>query len=99
MPRVAEIEIDNGHPILREILEARGWLRYFDLQRGAPVVKATWLKGLQGLGYPADRILFFGDSPEDARAAEEAGCPFVTLGEAALPGSHLTVPDFRSLLP
>ncbi len=86
------------HPILREILEARGWLGLFDLQRGAPVVKADWLKGLQGLGYPADRILFFGDTPEDARAAERAGCPFVTLGETSLPGSTLTVPDFRSLL-
>lgn len=86
------------HPILREILEARGWLRYFDLKRGAPVVKADWLKGLQGLGYPAGRILFFGDTPEDARAAERAGCPFVTVGKEPLPGSRTAIPDFKGLL-
>ena len=85
------------HPILRQILEARGWLRYFDLQRGAPVVKADWLKGLQGLGYPAGRILFFGDTPEDARAAEGAGCPFVTVGKEPLPGSRMAIPDFKGL--
>lgn len=74
------------HPILLAILERRGWSGRFDRIQGAPVDKTEWLRQLHTKGFSMDQILFFGDSPEDAQAAEKAGCRF------------LRVPDFREFL-
>lgn len=76
------------HEILLQILEKRGWTGRFDEVQGAPVNKAAWLKGLQGWGFPRFQILFFGDTPEDAGAAREAGCDFISVPE---------LKDFRKL--
>lgn len=77
------------HAILRTILDHRGWAGYFDLKQGAPVDKASWLKGLQVGGVAPDQVLFFGDTPEDAAAAEEAGCRFISVPQMG---------DFHELL-
>lgn len=77
------------HPILLQILEKRGWTGRFDLVQGAPVNKAAWLKNLKEQGFPPEQVLFFGDTPEDAGAAKEAGCGFVFVPELG---------DFRKLM-
>ncbi len=66
--------------VLQEILRRRGWLGFFDGIGGAPVDKAQWLKQLMGeSALDGAEVLFFGDTPEDARSAEEAGCRFVAV--------------------
>lgn len=77
------------HEILLEILEKRGWAGRFDEARGAPVNKASWLKERRTQGFTPEQILFFGDTPEDAAAAREAGCGFISVPEMR---------DFRRLL-
>ncbi len=77
------------HEILLRILEKRGWSGRFDEVRGAPVNKAAWLRELEGKGFPASEVLFFGDTPEDAQAARDAGCDFIWVPELG---------DFRKLL-
>lgn len=75
--------------ILLKILEKRGWANRFNEAQGAPVNKAAWLKNLEGRGFQAAEILFFGDTPEDSQAAREAGCNFISVPEMR---------DFRRLL-
>ncbi len=66
--------------ILREILARRGWQGWFDVVQGAPVKKAAWLTAFgERHGLAPSRVVFFGDTPEDARAAEEAGCAFLAI--------------------
>ena len=65
--------------ILMKILEDRGWRGYFQTVQGAPVDKAQWLAGWRRK-HPD--TLFFGDTPEDARAAQAAGCSFVIVGDS-----------------
>ncbi len=77
------------HPILLQILEKRGWAGRFDEVQGAPVNKSAWLQALESKGFSASEVLFFGDTPEDARAAREAGCDFISVPE---------LKDFRRLL-
>ena len=77
------------HGILLEILEKRGWGSRFDEVQGAPVNKASWLLGLKDRGFSPEQVLFFGDTPEDAAAAREAGCGFLFVPEFK---------DFRGLL-
>lgn len=72
---------------LEQIVGARGWARYFEVVRGAPVDKASWLKQFRhdrDLG--GDAVVVFGDSPEDAAAAGEAGCAFIGVRNPALRG-------------
>jgi phosphoglycolate phosphatase-like HAD superfamily hydrolase len=77
------------HKILLQILGKRGWTHRFDEVQGAPVNKAAWLKGLESRGFPGPQVIFFGDTPEDAQAAREAGCEFISVPE---------MQDFRKLL-
>ncbi len=77
------------HEILLTILEKRGWANWFDQVQGAPVNKAAWLKRLYAKGFAPDQVLFFGDTSEDAAAAREAGCGFISVPEMG---------DFRKLL-
>ena len=76
--------------ILAEILESRGWTGFFREIQGAPVQKSAWLRELRGRkGWGSKELLFFGDTPEDAAAAQEAGCGFISVPEMG---------DFRKLL-
>ena len=86
------------HSILLEILKRRRWSGYFDLKQGAPVNKANWLKELKTKGLSMNRVLFFGDSPEDEQAAEKAGCQFVGVRGSSQLKCLNGVPDFQSFL-
>ena len=77
------------HEILLEILEKRGWSGLFQSVQGAPVNKGEWLKHLTSQGFTKTEVLFFGDTPEDASAAREAGCGFIYVPD---------LPDFRGLM-
>ena len=77
------------HAILLQILKKRGWSGQFDEVQGAPVDKGVWLKSLERRGFSAKQILFLGDTPEDAAAAQEANCHFISVPELG---------DFRRLL-
>lgn len=69
------------HEFLLPILEKRGLKKYFRAIQGAPVDKKVWLENYVGSReFPKAGVLFFGDSSEDARAAKEAGIPFVGVG-------------------
>ena len=88
------------HDVLLYIVGARGWAGDFTVIRGAPVDKAAWLaKFREGHGLDGDGLVFFGDTPEDAGAAERAGCGFVGVAnlELAAAGAPF-VPDFLGLL-
>lgn len=68
--------------ILADILESRGWTGFFREAQGAPVRKSAWLRELRGRkGWGSSEMVFFGDTPEDAQAAETAGCGFVAVEE------------------
>jgi phosphoglycolate phosphatase-like HAD superfamily hydrolase len=88
------------HSTLLQILEGRGWTDYFQRVQGAPVDKSEWLRQLPNQAHGSSRqILFFGDTLEDAQAAQSAGCPFVAVGRltpGALPGVQMA--DFTGLL-
>ena len=77
------------HEILLTILKKRSWANWFDEVQGAPVNKAAWLKRLYAQGFTPDQVLFFGDTSEDAVAAREADCGFISVPEMG---------DFRKLL-
>ena len=84
--------------VLRDILRQRGWQERFEVVQGAPVHKATWLKAFcEQRGLEGDRVVFFGDTLEDAGAAEEAGCAFIRVGGVAAP-PRPWIADFLSLL-
>jgi len=83
--------------ILVEILRRRRWSDYFEIVQGAPVDKTAWLKALQAVVRCEPRkMLFFGDTDEDAKSATVAGCTFVRVrGD----GGPLSIPDFTVCLP
>lgn len=77
------------HDVLVRILDHRGWREYFDVVQGAPVDKAEWLRRYQQQHeLAADDVVFFGDTPEDGKAARDARWNFVAVG-----GTGLTGPD------
>jgi len=88
------------HAILLEILRQRGWQSHFDQIRGAPVKKAGWLKTLcRREGLTPRQVLFFGDTEEDANAATQAGCSFVSVRNGWCGGGDLfSIDDFEELL-
>ena len=60
------------------ILESKELTGYFDEVFGSPIVKSEVLKMLLGrLECGPEELLFVGDSPEDRKAALDAGVPFV----------------------
>ncbi len=70
--------------VLTQILTQRGWAAYFRFIQGAPVHKAQWLQGLRSeFLLSKEELIFFGDQEEDAQAAEQAGCQFIGIGDAA----------------
>lgn len=67
-------------PILLEILSRRGWEGYFDIIQGAPVNKAEFLRSFSAeRGFRPAEAVFFGDTLEDASAADQAGWRFVAV--------------------
>ena len=84
--------------ILMDILQRRGWGDLFEVVQGAPVEKLAWLKALQAVVRcePA-RVLFFGDTEEDAQSASNAGCTFVRVGGGTSAGP-LSIPDFTGFI-
>lgn len=72
---------NTPHDTLLHILERRGWRPWFAIVQGAPVHKASWLATLKSRHALAEQdLMFFGDTLEDAHAAEEARCVFVGVG-------------------
>lgn len=68
------------HAILLHILKKRNMEQYFPLVRGAPVYKADWIKQLkQKQSLKKEEVVFFGDSAEDAKSAQEADISFVEV--------------------
>lgn len=91
---------NTPHGILMDILLNRGWGDYFRSIQGAPVVKAEWLQAYrEAQKLEEHEIVFFGDTVEDAHAANEAGCTFVAVANDALTaGPQHHVADFTELL-
>lgn len=84
--------------VLWDIVVRRGWGSYFHQVQGAPVEKAGWLSSLKGRwGLTQQALVFFGDTPEDADAALEAGCTFVAVGRDRLAKARFQVYDFTEL--
>jgi len=90
------------HPVMLEILERRNWFGYFRTIQGAPINKSLWLKELQEKeGWRPEEMIFFGDTQEDASAAQAAGCVFVavapsSIGSGPAGQEALTINDFRT---
>ena len=88
------------HQMLLTILEGRGWRRWFTTVQGAPVQKANWLRRFRtSHGFSASELIFFGDSQEDADAAQTAGCLFIQIGtDSLLAEDRFHVADFMNLV-
>lgn len=87
------------HEMLTHILERRGWKDYFARIQGAPVHKATWLRAMrEHEAFEQHAIIFFGDTPDDAEAAQAAGCAFIGVGQDASFNGAPVILDFTSLL-
>lgn len=84
---------------LEHLLAARGWRGLFWRVRGAPVEKAAWLKtAIEEQAGTAEAVVFFGDTVEDAQAAQAAGCAFLGVGgEPALAKMARVVENFSAL--
>ncbi|MBI3320587.1 MAG: HAD family hydrolase [Candidatus Omnitrophica bacterium] len=90
---------NTPHEILGRILAQRGWQGWFEVVQGAPVHKASWLKAFcRQRGLEPSHVVFFGDTPEDASAAEEAGCPFIGMGGVTGLSGARAVSDFTHLV-
>lgn len=98
--RVTALLSSTPHDVLLHILKRRGWQRVFREVRGAPVEKAAWLRAFrERLGLGAQSVVYFGDTEEDARAAEEASCSFLAVGPSAAAISPHAITEFNSLTP
>ena len=63
---------------LREIVQKRGYARYFREVRGAPSSKKDNLAAVLGeYGFAPERCWFFGDAESDYRAAQACGVQFL----------------------
>ena len=97
MPNRPALLSSTPTEILLMILERRGWRSLFSRVQGAPVNKREWLQEFQhSLGCTPRDLVFFGDTDEDARSAEEAGCVFIRVGRIPNPPG-LAIADFKGL--
>lgn len=85
---------------LLDILDRRGWRGHFQTVQGAPVNKTKWLARWRATqGYGGDEVVFFGDTAEDARAAQRAGCVFVGVANQDLRDEAVQVlEDFTGMV-
>ena len=96
--RMAGLLSSTPHATLLHLVERRGWRPWFTFIQGAPVHKARWLAQCKATHAPArQELVFFGDAPEDAHAAEEAGCLFVAVGAALHGVAPHWLADFTEL--
>ena len=95
--RMTALLSSTPHDVLLRILAGRGWPGFFSVVQGAPVAKAEWLRAFcADRGLPAERVLFFGDTPEDRAAARAAGCRFIAVRSSGS-GRGGALADFTSL--
>lgn len=89
------------HMTLLHILERRGWRPFFKVIRGAPINKVDRLQGLlRKRRLDKEEVVFFGDTPEDGRAAQAANCTFVAVANNLLAlDAVYSIADFTRLLP
>ena len=81
---------------LLRILEGRRWRGYFQMVQGVPVDKAAWLSRWR---LTHAETLFFGDTVEDAQAAQRAGCLFVGVANQELRDAAVHVlEDFTGMV-
>jgi len=87
------------HPILMDILKARGMTSFFAGIQGAPVNKAEWLRQYRETQrLQPENLLFFGDTPEDAAAARQAGWTFVAVANPQIQdGAVCYLDNYRTL--
>ncbi len=87
------------HETLGEILARRGWSGYFAELRGAPVNKSEWLRQFHVTRrLETEDVVFFGDTQEDAAAAQAAGVGFVAVAQhGATPAETPAAADFMAL--
>lgn len=87
------------HKILMDILDKRGWQRYFQVIQGAPLNKVTCLTVMQRTYHLRGReLMFFGDTLEDAAAARTASCLFIAVANASLAlHSEAFIRDFTEI--
>lgn len=98
--RVMVLLSSTPHDILLHIVRKRRWEVYFEAIQGAPVAKGRWLAEFQKARRLGPReILFFGDTAEDAGAAQESGCNFIAVcRQTFIPDGLLSVADYTVLL-
>ena len=76
---------NTPHDTLLQIVSRRGWQRFFSIIQGAPNNKTVWLKRFQAQqSLRDDEVVYFGDTQEDAEAAQQAGCIFVGVANETL---------------
>ena len=98
--RMTGLLSSTPHATLLRIVERRGWRPWFALLQGAPVQKASWLARCKAEHRTArQELVFFGDTPEDARSAEEAECLFIGVGPKLQGCVAHWVADFTELNP
>jgi phosphoglycolate phosphatase-like HAD superfamily hydrolase len=96
--RMTGLLSSTPHATLLHLVEQRGWRPWFTFLQGAPVHKASWLAQCKAAHALArQELVFFGDAPEDAQAAEEAGCLFVAVGAALHGAAPHWLADFTAL--
>ena len=88
------------HETLLRIVRGRGWRDYFELIQGAPVEKSMWLRRLlEERQMEGEDVVFFGDTQEDANAAQTAQCLFVAVGKDRVsPDAIYSIEDFTELV-
>jgi phosphoglycolate phosphatase-like HAD superfamily hydrolase len=76
---------NTPHEILLTILGRRELTGFFQEIQGAPIHKRDWISAFKNkLGMQGGEVVFLGDTFEDAKAAKEAGCIFLGVGNEAL---------------
>ena len=76
---------------LRHIVESRGWTKYFEDIRGAPLLKQENILSITvSRGFTTESCLFFGDAIADYRAAKLCGMRFM----AVLPNRRAPLLEF-----
>ena len=86
------------HQVLEEILMRRGLRSAFDEVRGAPVQKAAWLREFSAYrSFEPREVVFLGDTPEYAAAAEAAGCEWIGVGVGVADHAEIVLEDFKGL--
>jgi len=88
------------HETLLRIVRGRGWRDYFELIQGAPVEKSMWLRRLlEERQMEGEDVVFFGDTQEDANAAQTAQCLFVAVGKNRVSLDAIySIEDFAELV-